>query len=380
MRYNNVMHYFELFITRYFILLCVSAILYILSIQRYDSHKRISLGMIIINSLVLSLAVFSIAEEYGKDSANIPLTTVFAFLGYVIRPVCILIFILMSFKKISFKTIALASIPLVVNLIIYTFALIPATKEWVFFFHYSDDGGLAFAAPSFLRYTSHVISFGYLSWLIYVSVSKLRAKHLAHSIANFICVFFIISAVIIETFFNSKGDVFLLHSTIAVCALQYYLFLYTEKTQIDTLSGLFNRETYYHDIKSMNKSITGIIQFDINGLKYLNDNYGHLEGDKAISFISESIIKCSKKGMYGYRIGGDEFIILANNCSEEDISSVIKEFNVLMKDTSYYCSVGYAYRKNKDMDTYTLLKNAEKMMYKEKDKFYRNSPFERRKV
>ena len=84
--------------------------------------------------------------------------------------------------------------------------------------------------------------------------------------------------------------------------------------------------------------------------------------------------------MYGYRIGGDEFIILANNCSEEDISSVIKEFNVLMKDTSYYCSVGYAYRKNKDMDTYTLLKNAEKMMYKEKDKFYRNSPFERRKV
>ena len=374
------MHYFELFITRYFILLCVSAILYILSIQRYDSHKRISLGIIIINSFVLSLAIFSILEEYGKDSANVALTTVFAFLGYVIRPACILVFIMMSLKKISFKIVALSSIPLFVNLIVYTFALIPATKEWVFYFVRSADGGLDFMAPNFLRYTSHIISLGYMGWLVYLSIAKLRAKHLTHSIANFICVAFIILAVVIETFFNSNGDVFLLHSTIAVCALQYYLFLYTEKTQIDTLSGLFNRETYYHDLRFMNKSITGIIQFDINGLKYLNDNYGHLEGDKAIALISENIIKCSKKGMYGYRIGGDEFIVLTNGNSEEEIKTLIKEFNVLMKDTSYYCSVGYAYRKNKDMDTYTLLKNAEKMMYKEKDKFYRNSPFERRKV
>lgn len=373
------MEYIKLFFVRYFILLCISAILYIVSIQRYARHKRISICMIIINSLTIILAICNIAEGYGKDVANIGLTTFLAFLGYTIRPLCIYVFIIMSGVKLNIKTAVLSFVPIAINFAIYLLAFIPATKEYVFGFHYNDVGGISFFG-GYLRFTSHIISLGYLLWLLYLSIARLNAKHLSHALSNLSCALFIVLAVVIETFLNANGDVFVLNSTIAVCALEYYLFLYTERTQLDSLTGLFNRETYYHDLQSMDKTITGIIQFDMNGLKYINDNLGHLVGDKALATIANIITANSKKEMYAYRLGGDEFIVLVNGCNEEDIKNMIRGFNKDLSDTTYYCSVGYSYRADRSKDIDELLKEAETKMYEAKNRFYKNSPFERRKV
>ena len=130
----------------------------------------------------------------------------------------------------------------------------------------------------------------------------------------------------------------------------------------------------------MDKTITGIIQFDMNGLKYINDNLGHLVGDKALATIANIITANSKKEMYAYRLGGDEFIVLVNGCNEEDIKNMIRGFNKDLSDTTYYCSVGYAYRADRSKDIDELLKEAETEMYEAKNRFYANSPFERRKV
>ena len=335
--------------------------------------------MIIINSLVLFLAVSNVIEGYGKDTNNVILTTIFAFLGYVLRPICIYVFIIMSGVKLNKKYTIASFLPLIINFLIYLLAFIPAIKQYVFFFYKNDIGTLSFGG-GVLRFSSHVISLGYLFWLIYLSFAKLRSKHLSHALSNFICAIFIILAVVIETFFNANGDVFLLNTAIGVCAIEYYLFLYTEMAQIDSLTGLFNRETYYHDLNSMDKTITGIIQFDMNGLKYINDNYGHIEGDKALATIAKIITENANKGMYIYRLGGDEFIILAINNSEDDIRSTIWGFENDLKETTYYCSVGYSYRNAKETSVETLLKEAERKMYEAKNTFYKNSPFERRKV
>ena len=117
-----------------------------------------------------------------------------------------------------------------------------------------------------------------------------------------------------------------------------------------------------------------------NGLKYLNDNFGHAEGDKGLKTITEIAKKAAKKDMYLYRVGGDEFAILAVNCSEEDIKETINQFTDELKKTPYYCSVGYAYRGNKNKSFADLNKEAEKKMYLAKDEFYKNSPFERRVI
>lgn len=373
------MDYLKLFFIRYFILLCVSAVLYITSIQRYQRHKRISICMIIITSLVLFLAISNIIEGYGKDTLNASLTTLFAFFGYILRPICIYVFIVMSGVKLNVKTATISFLPLLANIAVYFLAFIPSTKDLVFSFHINDIGNLAFSG-GYLRFTSHIISLGYLLWLMYLSFAKLKARHLTNSLSNLICALFIVLAVVIETFLNDDGEVFLLNTTIGVCALEYYLFLYTERTQLDSLTGLFSRETYYHDLKAMDKTITAVIQFDMNGLKYINDNLGHFVGDKALSTIANIIKENSKKGMYAYRLGGDEFTILANNCSEEEVKATIKGFNKSLSDTTYYCSVGYAYRNDKTKDIDDLLKEAETKMYEAKNRFYANSPFERRKV
>ena len=372
------MDYVRLFFIRYFILLCISAVLLITSIQKYDHHKRISLCIILIDALVIFLSVANILEEYGKNTANIPLTTTFAYLGYVLRPACLYLFIIMSGIKLNKVTGIISIIPLIINFIIFTLAFVPGVKEYIYYFYVNDIGGLSFGG-GYLRFASHIISLGYLIWLLYISIGQLQVKHFTQSLAILVCALFVVTAVIIETFANENGDVILLNSTIAVSAMQYYLFLYTERTSVDALTGLFNRTTYYHDIKKMNKSINGVAQFDMNGLKYINDNYGHTEGDKALETIANLLSKCSKNNMYLYRVGGDEFVLLAINAEEVDIVETIENFQKRLSDTTYYCSVGYSFKGDRDISIDDLLKEAEAKMYQAKNEFYKNSPFERRK-
>ena len=366
------------YIVRYFILLCAASVLYVISIQRFKANKKMSICMILIVSATLFLSVANIIEDFSKDNCLAVLATITSWIGYVVRPTLVFLFIILCGTKLSKKQTLLTAIPLVINLIIVSGAFIPGIRDYVYHFVLSEDETHLNFLGGPLRYSSHIVALIYLSWIIYLSIAKLRAKHFYHAIGSLVCALFIILAVVIETFINNGADVYLLNSTVAVTALEYYIFLYTEQTQVDGLTGLFNRETLFIDIERMGRSITGIIEFDMNGLKYLNDNFGHTEGDKGIKTIAEIIKEVAKKDMYLYRVGGDEFAILVVNSSEDDIKETIANFNEKLSKTSYYCSVGYSYRGNESTSFAEMNKEAEKRMYKAKDEFYRNSPFERR--
>lgn len=337
-----------------------------------------SICMILIVSATLFLSVANIIEDFSKDNCLPVLATITSWIGYILRPTLVFLFIILCGTKLSKKQTLLTAIPLLINLVIVSGAFIPGIRNYVYHFVLSEDGTHLNFLGGPLRYSSHIVALLYLSWIIYLSITKLRAKHFYHAIGSLVCAVFIILAVVIETFINNGADVYLLNSTVAVTALEYYIFLYTEQTQVDGLTGLFNRETLFIDIERMGHSITAIIEFDMNGLKYLNDNFGHTEGDKGIKTIAEIIKEVAKQDMYLYRVGGDEFAILAVNSSEEDIKETIANFNEKLSKTSYYCSVGYAYRGNENKSFAEMNKEAEKKMYKAKDEFYKNSPFERR--
>lgn len=366
------------YIVRYFILLCAASVLYVISIQRFKANKKMSICMILIVSATLFLSVANIIEDFSKDNCLPVLATITSWIGYVIRPALVFFFIILCGTKLTKKQTLLTAIPLLINLVIVSGAFIPGFNALVYHFVFSEDGTRLNFLGGPLRYSSHIVALLYLSWIIYLSIAKLRAKHFYHAIGSLVCALFIILAVVIETFINNGADVYLLNSTVAVTALEYYIFLYTEQTQADGLTGLFNRETLFLDIERMGHTVTAIIEFDMNGLKYLNDNFGHTEGDKGIKTIAEIIKEVAKKDMYLYRVGGDEFAILAVNSSEEDIKETIANFNEKISKTSYYCSVGYSYRGDENKSFAEMNKEAEKKMYKAKDEFYRNSPFERR--
>ncbi len=84
--------------------------------------------------------------------------------------------------------------------------------------------------------------------------------------------------------------------------------------------------------------------------------------------------------MYAYRLGGDEYIVIANNCPEDEIKKTIDKFKYLLSATAYRCSIGYAYRSDKNQSFADLLKEAEKKMYEDKAEFYKTAKIERRKA
>ncbi|MBQ7274560.1 MAG: diguanylate cyclase [Clostridiales bacterium] len=112
---------------------------------------------------------------------------------------------------------------------------------------------------------------------------------------------------------------------------------------VDGLTGLYNRLAFNEteeEIRNQNSGKYVVIQFDINFLKKVNDNYGHAEGDRYI--ISAANIISDSFADYGkcFRIGGDEFFaILEGEKSDEDFEKAlgvfeakVKEFNVTHDD------------------------------------------------
>ena len=372
------MSIFHQFLINNFILFCVSLVLIVLSVVRFRHHPRVSTYTILLMSNTLLIAIIGLLLEYSKENNSVFWATFFSMLGYDLRPLC-LFFIVMMTGKISAKNklFFIAYVPLIINAIIYVFAFVPNVQDYIFYFKPNDSGSISFGGGYF-RFTSHIISLVYLSFLIYISFTKISSKHIGHGLTILSGSLFVVMAVIIETFLDSDGKIQILNDTIAVCALIYYLYLHIERTQIDALTGLFNRETYYHDVQKMERSVTGVIQFDMNGLKYINDNFGHLEGDKALTTIAELISESAKKNMYSYRLGGDEYIILCHNGTEQDIVETVEHFKKALGETKYYCSTGYAIRSNADEPFENIIKEAEKKMYADKEEFYKNSPFERR--
>ena len=373
------MYWIKLFFIQNFALFCISIFIIVNSIIRYKQHKKISLFSILVVSFAILSAVCYLLQEYGRVKGIVPLATIITIVGYLIRPVCIYLFIMMSGSELKGKLFFLNYLPLLINAIFYIFALIPQTKGAVFYYTPKMDGTLDYVGGP-LRFSSHIISAIYLGYLLYVSFVSISSKHLSHGLTILAVSLFVVAAVVIEAFFNENNDIYILNTTIGVGAMCYYLYLYIEMTQIDVLTGLFNRETYYQDLHKMDRVITGVIEFDMNGLKYLNDNFGHIEGDKGLITIAKIISSCAKRNMYVYRLGGDEFVLLCANGREEDIVKVVNTFKEELSHTDYYCSIGYACRTDKTTPVKDLIKYAEFKLYQDKEAFYENSPFERRRA
>lgn len=97
----------------------------------------------------------------------------------------------------------------------------------------------------------------------------------------------------------------------------------------DGLTGMLNRRGF--DNKSR-EAIAGFheritvctLVIDMDGLKRINDEYGHSEGDRAIKALADMIIRCCDSGEIAGRVGGDEFYIFAPDYSEIRLNRFIE--------------------------------------------------------
>ncbi|MBQ2070076.1 MAG: hypothetical protein II467_04010, partial [Bacilli bacterium] len=167
------MQWFHSLIVQNFILLCISLIVIVNSIQNIKQNKKVSIYSISIIGLTLFLALAVTLEDYSKSILNPSLTLVWSVLGYVLRPVALYLFLLMVYKGPKGKWFPLTVLPLVINLAIYILAFFPATGEYVVTYYINDMGTVSFGGGP-LRFSSHIISALYLAALFAVAIMQIR--------------------------------------------------------------------------------------------------------------------------------------------------------------------------------------------------------------
>ena len=78
-------------------------------------------------------------------------------------------------------------------------------------------------------------------------------------------------------------------------------------------------DSIYEKAKYSNDKFT-VVMIDLDDFKIVNDTYGHVYGDKAMSLIAETMSKCIRNTDYIGRFGGDEFLLI---CSETGIKEAL---------------------------------------------------------
>ena len=106
---------------------------------------------------------------------------------------------------------------------------------------------------------------------------------------------------------------------------------------LDDLTEISNRRGFVElaqkslNICSRQNISASLVFFDLNNFKYINDEHGHHEGDKALLFFAELMKSTFRDSDVFGRIGGDEFVVLLTNTSQSLAEDIIERFRQLLK-------------------------------------------------
>jgi diguanylate cyclase (GGDEF)-like protein len=146
------------------------------------------------------------------------------------------------------------------------------------------------------------------------------------------------------------------------------------KAKIDSLTGIANRNAFEGTLNRMNTSDNfplSIIMGDANGLKFVNDNYGHQYGDMMLQRTAEILEKHCPKGSFLGRLGGDEFVYLLPRTALLDAQNLIDKIQTEMatcNDLPFPLSIALgAAVKTKEQETIeSVIAIADEKMYQNK--------------
>lgn len=145
----------------------------------------------------------------------------------------------------------------------------------------------------------------------------------------------------------------------------------------DNVTGLYNR-TYVDEVQSRldcpeNLPLSVIIG-DVNGMKMINDTFGHLKGDKLLKEIANILKRCAREGDVIARTGGDEFTILLPGADSQAVKEVVDNIRSLCKEMRleesceiyFDIALGYATKNESGEPLDKIIMLAEDLMYRRK--------------
>jgi diguanylate cyclase (GGDEF)-like protein len=153
--------------------------------------------------------------------------------------------------------------------------------------------------------------------------------------------------------------------------------------EFDTLTGLHNRHFFDERLKkllimaSRVRKPLALLLIDVDRFKEINDQYGHVAGDRVLQEVSTRLQSSTRESDLLFRIGGDEFAVIANYLGyEEDVCTLVQrilltfESNVTIdnNEIDLSVSIGVATYSECGSNSLELRKNADIALYRAKDK------------
>lgn len=154
----------------------------------------------------------------------------------------------------------------------------------------------------------------------------------------------------------------------------------------DSLTNCFTRDYIINVLKKMLEDKVvhyNIVYVDLDGLKAVNDNLGHNKGDEYLITVSKCLLRSLRETDILARMGGDEFMLILSNCSEDDARGIIERVGSNLKtlgehkQNAFHMSMSYGILhvddKLLDKSCSELIQIADQKMYEKKQKYHQHS-------
>ena len=191
------------------------------------------------------------------------------------------------------------------------------------FIYFVDEAGVYHRGPLFP--VELVISYSYLLLgFIQLIIRRKKMIRMDFIFLTLFCLMPMIGGLIQGLIYG----VLLMWSSSACALTILYLYLQERMIQTDYLTGAWTRSTFeYHvdqRLKNEQREPFGVIYVDIDNLKFINDHFGHNEGDVAIKAAISIIRDVLRPSDVIARLGGDEFVVLLNLTCHKALQAVVK--------------------------------------------------------
>lgn len=331
----------------------------------HPTQNRIFINAVFTTIILLILEIMTLFMEHSTSTLIVRPFRVANLLGFSLSPaVPFLLYLFFSHDQKRKSSLLILTLPLFIN----AFVCILSYQKGIIFFvdalnQYSR--GPLFLLPTFTS------MFYYLIFMVAV-LRNSTAYERADKQVIFLIFLLPLFGISIQIIFK---DIILLWSSVSISLLLYYTFLLELQFRYDVQTKIKNRAAFEKKMQRDSNEVTSavLIMFDLNDLKVTNDHFGHKAGDELIiqtaKLIRESFIGLGT----AYRIGGDEFCVISEECSEEDVADRLSLFNDRLNELNQIRQIkitvayGYAsYDRQGNKDLYAVLSQADQAMYAHK--------------
>lgn len=223
----------------------------------------------------------------------------------------------------------------------------------------------------FIYYIAIAVSAGYLIY----TVSDFHRRYQSRNFVELLLIAaFVLTGIVLQAV---DSEMRVTWTSVSIGMFMFYIYYCSAILHTDALTELLNRRSFEKHISEEKKRV-GILFFDVNRFKYVNDNYGHGYGDECLETIAKALKTVYGKYGYCYRIGGDEFcVILHKNVdSADEMNETLVSYLDEKRKTDEKLpsvAVGYAVFDPKKETATDALGRADKAMYSDKSEMRSSS-------